>query len=82
MSLLGFASPFAAPMGAFAGSLVTIVLVTFLAHASLSFETNATILAGIIFTALANAVLSLVLTMVSPNQLQTFFFWCADWFLR
>ena len=30
---------------------------------------------GVIFTALANAALSLILSVVSPYELQAFFFW-------
>jgi iron complex transport system permease protein len=73
--VVGLTGPLAISLGAFAGAAVTIAVVLLVAHASFSFETNATILAGIIFTAFANAVLSLLLTIVTPNQLQSFFFW-------
>ena len=52
-----------------------MLLVLFLSHAKLGHETTSTILAGIILTALANAALSLVLCIVSPNELHAFFFW-------
>lgn len=73
--VVGLSGPLAISGGAFAGALVTIALVLLVSHASFSFETNATILAGIIFTSFANAVLSLLLAIVTPNQLQSFFFW-------
>jgi len=73
--VLGLAGPLAISAGAFAGAIVTIAAVLIVAHASFSFETNATILAGIIFTSFANALLSLLLAIVTPNQLQSFFFW-------
>jgi iron complex transport system permease protein len=73
--VIGFTGPLAISVGAFAGAAVTIVIVLVVAHASFSFETSATILAGIIFTSFANALLSLLLTIVTPNQLQSFFFW-------
>ena len=74
-AVLGFTGTFAVSAGAFVGAIATIAIVLLVAHASFSFETHATILAGIIFTSLANAILSLLLTLVSPNQLQSFFFW-------
>jgi iron complex transport system permease protein len=73
--VIGLTGPLAISAGAFTGALVTIAVVLLVSHASFSFETNATILAGIIFTSFANAVLSLLLTIVTPNQLQSFFFW-------
>lgn len=73
--VIGLTGPLAISAGAFSGALVTIAVVLLVSHASFSFETNATILAGIIFTSFANAVLSLLLTVVTPNQLQSFFFW-------
>ncbi len=73
--VIGLTGPLAVSIGAFAGAGVTIAIVLVVAHASFSFETQATILAGIIFTSFANAVLSLLLTIVTPNQLQSFFFW-------
>src|SRR5262245_13344522 len=38
-------------------------------------ETGSIILMGLILSALGNAILSLILSIISPNQLQTFFFW-------
>jgi iron complex transport system permease protein len=74
-ALLHLGSPFATPLAAFAGAVSTIVLVLFLAHARLAFETHAAIMIGVIFTALANAALSLILSVVSAYELQSFFFW-------
>jgi iron complex transport system permease protein len=74
-SLLNVGSRLALPLGAFVGAIATILIVLALAQARLSFETHATILAGIIFTSFANAVLSCVLSLVSPNELHVFFFW-------
>lgn len=74
-SLLHLTSPLATTLAAFAGAIATVVVVLLLARARLSFETNATILAGVVFTSLANAALSLILSIVSPNELHTFFFW-------
>jgi iron complex transport system permease protein len=73
--LLHLGSPYATPLAAFAGAIVTIVLVLLLARARLAFETNAAIMIGVIFTALANAALSLILSVVSAYELQSFFFW-------
>ena len=74
-TLLGLGSALAAPAFAFAGAVATIAIVLLLARARLAFETNAAIMIGVIFTALANAALSLILSIVSPYQLQSFFFW-------
>lgn len=73
--VFGIGGALAIPGGAFAGAIATMALVLVIAHASFSFETNATILAGIVFTSLANALLSLMLAVIAPNQLQAFFFW-------
>lgn len=74
-ALLHLASPLATPLFAFIGSLATIVIVLYISHAHLSFETGATILAGVIFTSLANAALNLMLSIAAPNELHAFFFW-------
>lgn len=74
-ALLHLASPLATPVAAFLGAVATIAVVLFLARARLAFETNAAIMIGVIFTALANAALSLILSIVSPYELQAFFFW-------
>jgi iron complex transport system permease protein len=74
-ALMHITIPLATPISAFIGAIATIAIVLYLSHARLSFETNATILAGVIFTSLANAALSLILSVVSPNELHTFFFW-------
>ncbi len=74
-SLLGLSGILAIPAGAFVGAIATIAVVLFIAHASFSFETTSTILAGIVFTSLANAMLSLMLTLIAPDELQSFFFW-------
>jgi iron complex transport system permease protein len=74
-TLLGLGAPLATPVFAFAGAVATIAIVLLLARARLAFETNAAIMIGVIFTALANAALSLILSIVSPYQLQAFFFW-------
>jgi iron complex transport system permease protein len=68
-------STFGTPAAAFSGALLTIAFVYGLSRARLSFQTDATILAGVIFTSLANAALSLVLAIASPHELHTFFFW-------
>ncbi len=75
VALLHIAMPLATPLFAFGGALSTIAIVIWLSRARLAFETNSTILAGVIFTSLANAALSLILSVVSPNELHTFFFW-------
>lgn len=74
-ALLQATSPVATPIGAFGGALAAIVFVLFVARARLSFDTNATIMTGVIFTSLSGAALSLILSIVSPNELHTFFFW-------
>jgi iron complex transport system permease protein len=50
-------------------------IVMYLSHAKGSFESANIILAGILWSSLANALLNLMLSIVSPNQLQTFFYW-------
>jgi iron complex transport system permease protein len=74
-ALLHFRSPLATPIAAFLGAVSTIALVLLLARARLAFETNAAIMIGVIITALANAALSLILSVLSPYELQAFFFW-------
>src|SRR5947209_16586861 len=74
-ALLHLPSPLATPLAAFLGAVATILIVLFLARARLAFETNAAIMIGVIFTALANAALSLILSIVSPYELHAFFFW-------
>lgn len=74
-AVIGVAGSVAVPTGAFVGAIATIAIVLVVAHASFSFETTATILAGIVFTSLANALLSLMLTLIAPDELQSFFFW-------
>ncbi|MBI2213748.1 MAG: iron ABC transporter permease [Acidobacteria bacterium] len=74
-AVFGIAGAVAVPTGAFVGAIATIAIVLVVAHASFSFETTSTILAGIIFTSLANALLSLMLTLIAPDELQSFFFW-------
>src|ERR1051325_1738861 len=74
-ALLHLRSPLATPVAAFVGAFLTIAIVLLLARARLAFETNAAIMIGVIFTALANAALSLVLSVLSPYELQAFFFW-------
>jgi iron complex transport system permease protein len=73
--LLQLRSPLATPVAAFLGAISTIAIVLLLARARLAFETNAAIMIGVIFTALANAALSLILSVLSPYELQSFFFW-------
>jgi iron complex transport system permease protein len=74
-ALLHLRSPLATPIAAFLGAVSTIAIVLLLARARLAFETNAAIMIGVIFTALANAALSLILSVLSPYELQAFFFW-------
>ena len=74
-ALLQFRSPLATSIAAFLGAVSTIAVVLLLARARLAFETNAAIMIGVIFTALANAALSLILSVLSPYELQAFFFW-------
>ncbi len=74
-ALLQLRSPLATPIMAFLGAVSTIAIVLLLARARLAFETNAAIMIGVIFTALANAALSLILSVLSPYELQAFFFW-------
>ena len=73
--MLHMTSALATPLAAFIGSVSTIAIVLTIARDHFQLETNATILAGVIFTSLANAALSLMLTIASPNELHTFFFW-------
>lgn len=75
VALLHLRSPLATPIAAFLGAVSTIAIVLLLARARLAFETNAAIMIGVIFTALANAALSLILSVLSPYELQAFFFW-------
>lgn len=74
-ALLHLTSPLATPAAAFVGAAAAVVLVLLLARARLAFETNSAILVGIVFTAFANAVLSLLLSILSPYELHAFFFW-------
>lgn len=75
VALLQLKSPLATPIAAFIGAISTIAIVLLLSRARLAFETNAAIMIGVIFTALANAALSLILAVMSPYELQAFFFW-------
>jgi iron complex transport system permease protein len=74
-TLFRLGSPLAIPGLAFAGAVGAIVIVLLLARARIAFETNAAIMIGVIFTAFANAALSLILSIISPYQMQAFFFW-------
>jgi iron complex transport system permease protein len=60
---------------AFVGALIAMSVVLFSGQNRRFFEAGSIILMGIIFSALGNAVLSLILSIISPNQLHTFFFW-------
>jgi cobalamin transport system permease protein len=60
---------------AFAGVLFATAIVLFPVRKTRRWDTGFVILSGIIFSALGNAILSLILSIVSPNQLQSFFFW-------
>ena len=67
--------PYAMPLFSFLGSTVSLGLILAVARSRFSLDANSLVLTGIIFTAFANAVLSLILSVISPNQLHTFFFW-------
>ena len=60
---------------AFGGALFAMAIVLFPVKNARRWDTGFIILSGIIFSALGNAVLSLILSIISPNQLHSFFFW-------
>lgn len=63
------------PLFAFLGSTATMLIVFSVARARFLTDTYSLVLTGIILTAFGNAVLSLLLSIISPNQLHAFFFW-------
>jgi iron complex transport system permease protein len=65
----------ATPLFAFLGSMSTMLIVFSVARARFLTETYSLVLTGIILTAFGNALLSLLLSILSPNQLHAFFFW-------
>ncbi|MCI0445638.1 iron ABC transporter permease, partial [bacterium] len=63
------------PLFAFLGSMATMVIVFSFARSRFLNDTYSLVLTGIILTAFGNALLSLLLSILSPNQLHAFFFW-------
>jgi iron complex transport system permease protein len=63
------------PLFAFIGSAATMVIVFLIARSKFLNDTYSLVLTGIILTAFGNALLSLLLSILSPNQLHAFFFW-------
>jgi iron complex transport system permease protein len=67
--------PFSTFLFAFLGSVLTMVVLFLIARSRNLFDTYSLVLTGIIFSAFGNAVLSLMLSIASPNQLHAFYFW-------
>ena len=63
------------PLFAFLGSTATMLIVFSVARSKFLTDTYSLVLTGIILTSFGNAVLSLILSIISPNQLHAFFFW-------
>ncbi|MCI0613083.1 iron ABC transporter permease [bacterium] len=74
-SLLKFQFFFSTPLFAFLGSMSTMLIVFSVARRKFLSDTYSLVLTGIILTAFGNALLSLLLSILSPNQLHAFFFW-------
>jgi iron complex transport system permease protein len=74
-SLLKMQFFLATPIFAFLGSMLTMLIVFSVARTKFLTETYSLVLTGIILTAFGNALLSLLLSILSPNQLHAFFFW-------
>jgi len=73
--LLKLQFPFSTPLFAFLGSMFTVAILFVTARSHFLLDTYSLVLTGIIFSAFGNAVLSLILSIVSPNQLHAFYFW-------
>jgi iron complex transport system permease protein len=73
--LLKIQFPFSIPLFALLGSIFTMLILFVIARARYSYDTYSLVLTGVILSAFANAVLSLMLSIVSPNQLHAFYFW-------
>lgn len=74
-SLLQLQFPMSTPLFAFLGSTATMFIVFSVARSRFLSDTYSLVLTGIILTAFGNAVLSLLLSIMAPNQLHAFFFW-------
>lgn len=74
-ALVGIKSGIWTPVFAFMGSTATMFVVFLVARSRFLFENYSLVLAGIILNAFGNALLSLILAVVSPNQLHSFLFW-------
>ncbi len=74
-ALLGIKSGIWTPAFAFLGSTFTMFVVFGIARSRFVFESYSLVLSGIILNAFGNAVLSLILSVLSPNQLHSFMFW-------
>ena len=67
--------PLSTTLFAFFGSMSTMLIVFSVSRSKFLGDTYSLVLTGIILTAFGNAVLSLLLSIISPNQLHAFFFW-------
>lgn len=74
-ALLHLRFPLSTPLFAFLGSTVTMLVVFSVVRSRFLSDTYSLVLTGIILTAFGNAVLSLLLSIMAPNQLHAFFFW-------
>jgi iron complex transport system permease protein len=74
-ALLKLQFPISTPLFAFLGSTATMFIVFSVARSRFLSDTYSLVLTGIILTAFGNAVLSLLLSIMAPNQLHAFFFW-------
>jgi len=74
-ALLRMHAPVWTPLFAFLGSIATMILVFAIARSGFIFENYSLVLTGIILNAFGNALLSLILSILSPNQLHSFLFW-------
>jgi iron complex transport system permease protein len=73
--LLHVSGYFTTPLFAFAGALATVVLVAFLGGMFLRLNIYTLILSGIIVNAFFSALLTLVLVVINPFEMQMFFHW-------
>jgi iron complex transport system permease protein len=73
--LLRLQFPLSTSLFAFLGATATMLIVFSVARSRFLSDTYSLVLTGIILTAFGNAVLSLLLSIMAPNQLHTFFFW-------
>lgn len=67
--------PYSTALFAFLGSMLTMLILVILARSRFLMDSFSLVLAGVILSSFANAILSLLLSIVSPNQLHAFYFW-------